>query len=271
MPVLRKYGSGLRETDMPFSDQRYQQFDRTTMPVTALAEDYADGHVTPAHQHPSAQLIHAVRGVMVVSTDSGQWIVPPTRGLWIPPAVAHSTRMVGAVQMRTAYIRPDAVPDGSAVCVVLKISPLLRELILAAIEIAIPYQRDSRAGHVMQLLLDEIQQLPALPLHLPLPTDARLRVICDRISRAPDDGTTVNAWAQRLQIDPKTIQRLFLRETGMTFGQWRTQARLLIALERLAAGDKVLDVALDLGYQSPTAFATMFKKHFGLAPSRFFE
>ena len=256
---------------MPFSDLRYQQFDRTALPVTALAEDYVDGHVTPAHRHPNAQLIHAVRGVIVVSTESGQWIVPPTRGLWIPPAVAHSTRMVGAVQMRTAFISPAAVPDLPAVCVVLKISPLLRELILATIDIAIPYTRDSRAGHVVQLLIDEIQQLPSLPLHLPLPTDPRLRTICDSISRAPDDGTTVNAWAQRLQIDPKTIQRLFLRETGMTFGQWRTQARLLIALQRLAAGDKVLDIALDLGYDSPTAFATMFKKQFGVSPSRFFE
>jgi AraC-like DNA-binding protein len=256
---------------MPFSDLRYQRFDRTALPVTALAEDYGDGHVTPAHEHPNAQLIHAVRGVMVVSTTNGQWIVPPTRGLWIPPAVKHSTRMVGAVQMRTAFIRPAAVPDIPDVCVVLKISPLLRELILAAIDIEIPYTADSRAGHITQLMLDEIQQLPTLPLHLPMPSDTRLRRICDAIGSAPADNTTVNAWAQRLQIDPKTIQRLFLRETGMTFGQWRTQARLLIALERLAAGTKVLDISLDLGYESPTAFATMFKKQFGIAPSRYFE
>ncbi|HSB97814.1 MAG TPA: helix-turn-helix transcriptional regulator [Spongiibacteraceae bacterium] len=256
---------------MPFSDLRYQKFDRTALPVTALAEDYADGHVTPAHRHPNAQLIHAVRGVMVVSTDSGQWIVPPTRGLWIPPAIEHSTRMVGAVQMRTAFIRPDAVPDLPTICAVLKISSLLRELILATIEIAIPYTQNSRAGHVVQLLIDEIQQLPSLPLHLPLPTDARLRTICTAIGNAPHDNTTVTEWARHLQIDPKTIQRLFLRETGMTFGQWRTQARLLIALERLAAGVRVLDIALDLGYESPTAFTTMFKKQFGVSPSRFFE
>jgi AraC-like DNA-binding protein len=256
---------------MPFSEQRYKGFDRTAMPVTALAEDYDDGSATPEHEHPNGQLIHAVRGVMIVRAERGQWVVPPTRGLWIPPATRHSTRMVGAVQMRTAFIRPEAAPALPGNCVVLKISPLLRELILAAIDIELPYTPDSRAGHITQLMLDEIQQQPELPLHLPLPTDRRLRKICDAINAAPHDTTTLTDWARKLGVDPKTIQRSFQRETGMTFGQWRTQARLLIALERLAAGERVLDIAIELGYESPTAFATMFRKQFGVAPSRFFE
>lgn len=256
---------------MPFHDLRYQRFDRTDLPVTALAEDYPSGQVTPLHQHPNAQLIHAVCGVMVVNTDYGQWIVPPTRGLWIPGGIDHTTRMVGEVKMRTAYINAVASSELPKHCVVLKISPLLRELIIAMIDAPIPYLPDSRAGRLAQLLLDEVQEMGALPLHLPMPSDKRLLEICSAISSAPDDNTTASAWARRLHVDPKTIQRLFLRETGMTFGQWRTQARLLLALERLAAGDKVLNVAIDLGYESPSAFATMFKKQFGVAPSRFFS
>ncbi len=256
---------------MPFHDLRYQQFDRTDLPVAALAEDYPNGQITPRHQHPNAQLMHAVRGVMVVDTDYGQWIVPPTRGLWIPGGIDHSIRMVGAVQMRTAFINAVAAPELPQQCVVLKISPLLRELIIAAIAVPIPYALDSRAGRLARLLLDEIQQMGALPLHLPMPSDKRLLEICRAIGSTPDDNTTAVEWARRLHVDPKTLQRLFSRETGMTFGQWRTQARLLLALERLAAGDKVLNVAIDLGYESPSAFATMFKKQFGTAPSRFFE
>ena len=78
-------------------------------------------------------------------------------------------------------------------------------------------------------------------------------------------------WADKLQITAKTIQRLFAKETGMTFGQWRQQSRLLRALERLATGEKVLDVAIQLGYESPSAFTTMFKRQFGRTPSQFFE
>ncbi|MDB6060154.1 MAG: AraC family transcriptional regulator [Verrucomicrobiaceae bacterium] len=256
---------------MPFHDKRYQQFDRTSLPVTALAEDYDDGYRTPTHHHPNAQLMHAVRGVMVVNTERGQWIVPPARGLWIPAGIEHAIRMVGEVHMRTAFIRHDAAPDIPQQCVVLKISALLRELILAAIEIPLPYSNDSRDGRVMQLILDEIKHLPSLPLHLPLPSDARLLQICSALTDTPDDATTLDVWAQRLQINPKTVQRLFMRETGMTFGQWRMQARLLVALERLGSGAKVIDVAFDMGYESPNAFATMFKKQFGVTPSQFFK
>jgi len=249
----------------------YVQYDRGPMPVTAMAADYAPGHVTKPHQHPHAQLIHAMHGVMVVSTADGQWIVPPTRGMWMPGGTVHWIRMVGRVQMRTAYIRPDAAPGLPARCTVLGITPLLRELILAAINIPLPYAADSRAGRLMRLLLDEVLLVPTLPLHLPRPADPGLRRICDAIVDSPDTGLTLADWGDLLGVDPKTIQRRFARETGMTFGQWRQQARLLAALERLAAGAKVVDVALDMGYGSPSAFATMFRRQFGVPPSAFFR
>lgn len=249
----------------------YLQFDRSPMPVTAMAADYLPGHVTKAHQHPHAQLVHAVHGVMVVSTAQGQWIVPPTRGMWMPADTVHWIRMVGRVQMRTAYIRPDASDRLPTQCTVLGISPLLRELILAAIDIPLPYGPDSRDGRLMRLLLDEVLLVPTLPLHLPHPADADLREICEEIVTTPDSTSTLADWGARLGLDPKTIQRRFARETGMTFGQWRQQARLLAALEKLAAGAKILDVALDLGYDSPSAFATMFKRQFGVPPSAFFR
>jgi AraC-like DNA-binding protein len=248
----------------------YMLYDRTEMPVTALAADYLPDHETPRHDHPHIQLIHAVRGVMVVSTQIGQWIVPPTRGLWMPAGVEHSIRMVGKVEMRTAFIRPDAAPDLLTQCAVLGVSPLLRELILAAVEVPLPYELESRHGRLMRLLLDEVQQMPSLPLSLPRPEDPRLQTICETITQTPDDQSTAGDWAERLKVDPKTIHRLFLRETGMTFGQWRQQARLLAAMEHLASGARIVDVALELGYNSPTAFATMFKRQFGVAPSSFF-
>ncbi|SPA47581.1 AraC family transcriptional regulator [Cupriavidus taiwanensis] len=249
----------------------YVRFDRSPLPVTAMAADYLPGHVTQRHQHPHAQLIHAVHGVMVVATAEGQWIVPPTRGMWMPGGTTHWIRMVGRVQMRTAYIRPDAAPDLPQRCTVLGISPLLRELILAAVEIALPYAPDTRDARLMRLLLDEVMLVPSLPLHLPRPADASLRQICEAIAEAPDTALTLADWGMRLGLDPKTIQRRFARETGMTFGQWRQQARLLAALEKLAAGSKVVDVALDLGYDSPSAFATMFRRQFGVPPSAFFR
>ncbi|MCA6122748.1 AraC family transcriptional regulator [Bradyrhizobium sp. WSM 1704] len=72
---------------------------------------------------------------------------------------------------------------------------------------------------------------------------------------------------RRLKLTSKTMHRLFAKETGMTFGEWRQQAHLLFALERLARGERVVDVALDSGYASQSAFSAMFRRHFGVPPN----
>lgn len=123
----------------------------------------------------------------------------------------------------------------------------------------------------MHLILDELAILPALPLSLPQPADLRINRICQALQQEPGDASTVADWSDRLDLDQKTIQRLFRKETGLTFGQWRQQARLLLALERIAVGEKIIDVAIELGYESPSAFTSMFKKQFGKTPSQFFR
>ncbi|MDM0031897.1 helix-turn-helix transcriptional regulator [Variovorax sp. J22P271] len=247
------------------------QVDRNPAPVSCKATDYPAGHVIAPHAHAKSQLIYAVHGVMMVSAGEGRWIVPPTRGIWMPAGWPHAIRCIGEVRMRSIYVRPEAAPHLPDQSRAVGISALLRELILAAAEVPPDYARNSRDGRLMRLLLDELHALPVLPLHLPQPADPRLKRICSRLLAAPHDGATLADWARRLAVDAKTLQRLFARETGMTFGKWRQQARLLHGLERLATGDKVLDVALALGYDSPSAFATMFKRQFGLSPSEFFR
>ncbi len=248
--------------------------DASTLPVTGKATDYPADHIIASHSHRKGQLIYAVHGVMVVASAGGQWIVPPTRGIWMPAGVRHWIRCIGVVHMRSIYIRADAAAGMPTRCQAVGVSPLLRELIQAATEIGARgtrYADDSRDGRLMRLLIDELSTLPVLPLHLPQPADARLERICRTLLERPDDASTLADWAGRLALDAKTIQRLFARDTGMTFGQWRQQARLLAGLEQLAAGAKVVDVALALGYDSPSAFATMFKRQFGQTPSEFFR
>lgn len=241
------------------------------MPVRGRAVNYQTGHIIEPHSHPTHQLIYAIQGVSTVFADKGQWIVPPSRGLWMPAHTVHQLRMVGEVRLRTLYIRTDAANNLPSQCQVIAISPLLRELILAAMDIDAPYLPDSRNGRLMQLLLDELTMVPSLPLVVPQPTDADLVTICDAIRRNPGDESSLAQWAEKLQLNAKTIQRRFVRQTGMTFGQWRQQARLILALEQLASGAKIVDVALNLGYSTPSAFATMFKRQFGIAPSAYFR
>jgi AraC-like DNA-binding protein len=106
---------------------------------------------------------------------------------------------------------------------------------------------------------------------LPLPQNHPLESICAALLSQPDDARTSEQWAAKLGVDVRTLQRRFLKATGMTFGEWRRQARLIRALERLASGERIIDVALESGYASPSAFTAMFKRQFGIAPNAFFH
>jgi AraC-like DNA-binding protein len=67
------------------------------------------------------------------------------------------------------------------------------------------------------------------------------------------------------------LERIFQKETGLTFGKWWQQLRLLHALRLLAGGRAVTSVALDVGYDSPSAFIAAFRRYFGATPARYFE
>ncbi|MDY0748251.1 helix-turn-helix transcriptional regulator [Paucibacter sp. R3-3] len=256
---------------VPSLPERLIDIDASTMPIFSKATDYPRGHLIARHSHNKGQLIYASSGVMVVTSDDGQWVVPPTRAIWMPTGFVHGIRCVGDLRMRSLYVRPEVAPQLPALPQAVGVSGLLRELILAAMTLSESYAADSRDGRLAALIIDELQALPVLPLHLPQPGDARLRRICERLQAQPDDDTTLQDWALRLSVDVKTLQRSFARETGMTFGQWRQQSRLMHGLELLAGGEKVINVALALGYASPSAFATMFKRQFGQTPSEFFQ
>lgn len=238
--------------------------------MIAKSIDYPAGAHTIRHTHPVAQLLYAVEGVMRVETPRGQWVVPPSRAIYVPAGEWHEVHVVSAARMRSVYVRPDAVAGLPAECTVLAVTPLWRELLLAAVTFQPPVLHDTREGRLLRLLLDEIVVLQALPLALPWPDDALLAPLCRQLQGMPDDTRGGEEWAAQLGVDVRTLQRRFLRATGMSFGEWRRQARLLYALQRLAAGDRVLDVALDAGYASPSAFTAMFRRQFGVAPSEFF-
>lgn len=179
--------------------------------------------------------------------------------------------MCGPVQMRTVFVACDAnrkLPRSSCV---ISVRPLLRELIVAACQVPLDYAANSRDERLMLLLLDELQATSALPLHLPLPSHPGIRKVCQLLMKDPSDCQTTEQWARSAGMTPRTFQRTFGRETGLTFGQWRQQVRLLAALERLARGERIIDVAFDSGYSSQSAFAAMFRRQFGMPPSEFYH
>lgn len=246
-------------------------YDQTPRPVVAVGNEFPDGHRIEPHRHRRAQLLYGATGVMLVRTEHGAWVVPPERAVWIPAGVRHDLRMMGRVATNSLYFEAAAVESLPRKCQVLGMSPLMRSLVQAAVDVPALYEAGSRGALIMALVLEEIRTLPVLPLSLPQPQDARLARQCRRFLEAPTAHHTIDGWSARLGMSRRAFTRLFKRETGLSFGQWRQQACVFIALPRLAAGEPVTTVALDLGYDSPAAFTSMFKRLLGRPPQRYFR
>ena len=244
----------------------YQHIPR---PVAAMPKDFAAGETIQPHRHRRAQLIYAATGVMRVKTPAGLFVVLPLRALWVPPGTEHSLRMEGTVGMRTLYIEPAAARGMPGTCAVIEVGALLRALILAAMDVPVEYDPKGRGGLIMRLILDELRAAPRLPLSIPMPGDRRLARLCGSLLKHPDADATLDHWGEHVGASARTLARLFRRETGLSFGEWRAQARLVEGLSLLSAGRPVGQVAAKLGYRSASAFTQMFRRALGKTPREY--
>lgn len=239
--------------------------DTVERPVLAIGTDYPPGTLLDTHTHRRAQVLYGMSGVMEVETDDGAWAIPPYSGVWIPAGKSHRVRMQG-VSTRSLYIEPTSAPRPTEHCEALVVTPLLHQLLLASVGIPACYDEDGRDGALVQLLLHEVRLAQTMPLFAPIPRDQELAKLCKAFLKSPSIRSTAQTWAQQLHKSLRSFTRFFSQQTGMSFGAWRQQACLLSALPKLSAGHSVTQVALELGYESPSAFSTMFRKRIGRTP-----
>lgn len=240
-------------------------------PVFGLSEDHGPDEPIPPHHHDSAQLIHASEGVMTVETDDGLWVVPPARAVWVPAFVCHSIAMSGTVRLRTLYFDPVTAPIEGSHCCVVQVSPLLHDAILRAVTFRQPYPEDGPEARIAAVIRDEVRAAQTAPLHLPMPNDPRARRVADAFHANPADRRSRGAWAREAGASERTLERLFRAEVGTSFGKWQQQARLLRALQVLAAGESVTCAALEVGFETASAFIAMFRRALGTTPARYFQ
>lgn len=239
--------------------------------ITTLTRDYAPGYLIPPHSHRRDQLVYASRGVMTVRARAGEWVVPTNRAVLIPAGVRHDITMCGAVAMRTLYLEPGLAKDLPRMCCVVNVSPLLKELILRACEYRGLDARVRRQRHLIDVLLDQMETVQAVPLQLPNPTDPRALRVAKALLGQPAEGQPLGRVCTVAGASKRTIERLFQRELGMSVGKWRQQLRLMKAMRLLADGAKVTHAALEAGYSTPSAFISMFRRALGSTPASYFR
>jgi AraC-like DNA-binding protein len=248
---------------------RAARLEHVARPIVAVGNDYPAGHEHAPHSHRRSQLLFAETGTMVVKTAQGSWVVPPHQAIWIPAGVTHGIGMLSDVATRSVYLEAHVTNGMAAHCEVLGVSPLLRLLLIEAIDLPTEYAARSRAGKLMEFLIEEIRLAPALPLSLPFPAGRKLAARCRRFVQQPNAKDTIDTWCDELQTSRRSFIRHFKHETGLTFAAWQRRACLFAALPRLLRGEPVTTIALDLGYATPASFTTMFKASVGASPSAY--
>ncbi len=236
-------------------------------PIRVRSRPIPAGVRIARHTHAWAQLACASHGVIRIAAAGSTWLVPPSRAIWVPPNVTHEVVIVEDAHLRTLYIDQSAVPAGLDACRVVEVSALLREIVFAMDDVTIEGERERLLG---TLALDEIMRSEPLPLSVPLPADKRLLALCEAVLADPGAAESLESWAERAGASTRTIARLFRRELGMSFSQWRQQAVLAHAIPLLSQGRPLSQVAELLGYQSQSAFTAMFRRAFGESPRAFF-
>lgn len=271
---MRRIGDGAPRGTIPGARQpmsriRHTPADEPYFLIRTLAAELRDGDAYDPHAHPWGQLIYVASGVVTVRTEHGTWVAPPSWAVWAPRGVAHALQAAGATALRTLYLRPTlrGQPRASGVVAV---SPLLRELILRAVALGMLDRRDPMHAALATVLRSELREVAVPSIDLRWPTDAALRPIAAHIANNPSERDGHAALAQRFGMSVRTLERGFVRATGLSLGHWARQARLQFALRRLGAGAAVKVAATDAGYTTPSAFVAAFKGVFGTTPGRYF-
>ncbi|HEX4456091.1 MAG TPA: AraC family transcriptional regulator [Kofleriaceae bacterium] len=230
--------------------------------------------VTFLHDHTERRcdrnwhlLAFAIRGHLEIVTDAARRLVPSEHAVWIPAGTAHASVMRAPISMRSIFVAAQLARHARALRTI-RVAPLLRELILhasklGALDRAIPAQ-----ARLTAVLLDQLADAQDVTYELRSPRDPRARRFAELVASEPGADRSIRELARAAGTSLRTLERCYLRETGLGVGEWRRRVRLFHALHRLERGESVTEVALDSGYATPSAFGVAFRRQFGRPPSK---
>lgn len=218
------------------------------------------------HSHPQHQLAWTPRGVLDVAVDDTYWVLPPTRALWLPAGVVHRTGATRDAVLRSLYLEPARCHLDWTEPTPVGVDGLLAHLIAYLNREDLADDARLRAEAVV---LDQLHPLPTLPIDVPRPVDERVRAVADALLDDPADPRSLEAHARAVGASRRTLTRLFVQDTGMSFDRWRTHVRLRAALPLLAEGQSVSRVAHAVGYATASAFLAAFRRTVGTSPKQY--
>jgi AraC-like DNA-binding protein len=224
------------------------------------------GEKSAAYTHDWHQLLVVLEGALAVHNDTGVWTTPRGSAAWVPRGSRHAIAPLRRARVRTVYVRVGSAVRARRSIAVLALTPLARALVDHCATNAMA--ADAASRRLVTVLMDQVQSLRELPMFVPALTSPLTRRVADALDADPDGTARIADLAATLGISGRTLERAFVADASMSIGEWRQRRRLCHALTLLTSGMAVKDVALEIGYETPSAFVTAFKKMAGTTPGR---
>lgn len=240
-------------------------------PVSSLCTHIYNGRCAEAHAHPRAQIIYAVQGIMKVITPDCVWMVTPLQAIWVPGMVQHEVCFLDHVEVRNLFLDPSVTSELPDTCFAFDVNTFFKELVLRIMQFDTTRQLTQPEKRILQVLLDEISVLQPATLNLPMGKDSRLNSVTETLIQNIGQELSLEEASAMACVSTRTLSRLFVTETGMTYRDWCIKLKLLEAIRRLNAGDAIAAIAYDLGYESTSAFTYMFRRSLGKPPGAFMK
>ncbi|WP_413722593.1 AraC family transcriptional regulator [Sodalis sp. RH23] len=242
------------------------------LPVLSIKSDnFTDCWELKPHQHPEAQLIFSPKGIIICEVKKSIYLIPPQCAIWIPTNTVHSTRGAGNTSCYCLFIDTTKIKGLPEECATLSVHPLLRELIFFASNFNGKSTLSESEKKIIDVLVDQLKATTKLEVSLPMPSESRLYSVTNELIKSPNNSLKLHEWALRVNMSERSFTRLVQHELGMSFGRWKQQLHIVIALQRISEGDSITAIALDLGYENASSFVTMFKKILGKPPLSYFN
>lgn len=255
---------------MPFiSKETYFNPDEISASVIGIASDFS-AHDSGFHEHNKAQLLYAPSGCMIFNTTDNQYILPPTMAAWIPANCSHSVIVRNVAMYRSIYFDITHFPELPNQVAIMNVNELLKQLIerisLWNWDMPIDLQKNTLA-----LFFEELNNTTKENLSIILPKTSKLKHHIEYWNQGKAIPPFLKQLASEIGLSEKTITRIFSRETGMSYQEWRQQWRLHKSIELLAEGRNVGETAHELEFSSDSAFIEFFKKYMKETPSKYFQ
>ena len=254
---------------MPRHTVRLADFPSLPSPVYCRYSDFAPNTECTPHRHFWGSLDYSASGVMRMEVAGSRFMSPPQYAVWIPPDTEHSSYNAQAIVYRSVGLAPALCAQLPKQPCTLAISDILKAILsdFAQRDVNIPHtEADIRLA---QVLVDQLKQAPIHDGFLPYARQSGLLGVLEGMQAEPGDNRPLAQWAEQVHVSERTLARQFVRELGMSFGEWRQRLRYLAAIEALDSERSVQQVAFDLGYSTASAFIAMFQRHAGCTPEQY--